>query len=65
MEVETGANTTDVHCRTGSLEMRRTHLPGKSLVHCRTGSLENALRCSQAGPVVHCRTGSLEKLGSV
>ena len=49
-----------VHCRTGSLEMKKSSRLLLQSVHCRTGSLETSNRKPQLYPSVHCRTGSLE-----
>ncbi len=53
-----------VHCRTGSLEIKAVSTIRGIYVHCRTGSLENLPEKLQAVSQVHCRTGSLEITGS-
>ena len=50
-----------VHCRIGSLEIKRFNSRKYRFVHCRIGSLEIVDYASGAGSEVHCRIGSLEK----
>ena len=61
MTPELVACFTDVHCRTGSLEIAKYGEPEKEAVHCRTGSLEKLGKLFTVNDGVHCRTGSLEK----
>ena len=51
---------TQVHCRTGSLEIANRGTVFETYVHCRTGSLEKYGTASAVKHGVHCRTGSLE-----
>ncbi|BAJ01323.1 hypothetical protein SVI_1352 [Shewanella violacea DSS12] len=51
-----------VHCRTGSLEIRGFNNASNEHVHCRTGSLEIYGIELGLNIVVHCRTGNLENL---
>ena len=55
--------STQVHCRTGSLEDTLFLLCAYHLVHCRTGSLEVCVVFILFPYAVHCRTGSLEDSG--
>ena len=50
-----------VHCRIGSLEIRRNRTVQRHFVHCRIGSLETLIGFGIDFENVHCRIGSLEK----
>ena len=49
-----------VHCRIGSLEIKKARKLLSRLVHCRIGSLEKSEKQSYYIRAVHCRIGSLE-----
>ncbi len=61
MTVKVFRHLRDVHCRTGSLEMRGRLIWQIKNVHCRTGSLEIRIHQQPGHWRVHCRTGSLER----
>ena len=49
-----------VHCRVGSLEMKKGNSSSTIGVHCRVGSLETQDPRICSSIHVHCRVGSLE-----